>query len=50
VADHELQVTTTTSTLSPIWYRVRRTDRRLTAVLDRSVVKLVYDAYLFITS
>ena len=30
--------------------RVRWTDRRLTAVLDRSVVKLVYDTHLFITS
>jgi len=29
---------------------LRRTERRLTVVLDRSVVILVYDAHLFITS
>ena len=50
MADHELQVTTTKLTLSLIWYRVRRTDCRLIAVLDRSVVKLVYNTHLFITS
>jgi len=38
-------VTTTTSTL--IWYRVRRTDRRLAVVFDRLLVKLVYDTRLW---
>jgi len=50
VAGRELHITTTALMLSLIWYRVRMTDHRLTAVCDILVMKLVYNAYPFIPS